>query len=68
MRNKVCTFHFDMLIFFVSRLCLQILMGGVTEPCIVQFASLSDAVKLIIVSLKTYSQAPSKDVETALFL
>ena len=53
---------------FFSRMCLQPLVGGVTEPCIAQCASLSDAVTLIIVSLKTFYQVPSKDVETATFL
>ena len=60
--------HFDLLKSFVSRLYLQTLVGGVTGPCIAECASLSDAIKLIIVSLETYSQVPSKDVETALFL
>ena len=61
------TFHFHLLN-FISRFCLQTLVGGVNGPCIAYCASLSDAVKLIIVSLETYPQVPSKDVENALFL
>ena len=63
-----CTFHFDLLIFFVSLLCLHTLVGGVTGPCIAQCASLSDTANLIVVLLETYIQTPSTDVETALFL
>ena len=38
-------------------------MDGVTEPCIAECASLNDAVKLIIMSLETFYQTPSKDAE-----
>ena len=61
-------FHFDPLNVFVSCLCLQTLVGGVTGPCVALCASVSVAIKLIILSSKTYRQASSSGVATAKFV
>ena len=42
-------------------------MGGVTEPCMAQCASISGAIKLNFESPETYPQVPSNGVATAMF-
>ena len=61
------TFQFDSLKLFVLGLFLQTLVGGVTEPCMAQCASIKGAIKLIFVSSETYPQLPLNSVATAMF-